>query len=113
VRKSAEVVIVGFTKGKGERSITFGALQIAERVGEELQYRGKVGTGYDDKTAKEIVSAMKVAGVVKSTTAKGKFVDASITTWINPIVLAEVSYSRLTPDTMFREPVFLRLRPDL
>jgi bifunctional non-homologous end joining protein LigD len=113
VRKSAEVVIVGYTKGKGERTITFGALQIAERVGNELIYRGKVGTGFDDKTAKEIISALGIAGKVKASFAKGKFVDASITTWVNPVVNAEVSYSRLTPDFMFREPVFLRLRPDL
>lgn len=113
VWQSAEVVIVGYTKGKGERGATFGALQIAERVGEELHYRGKVGTGYDDKTAKEIFSAAKAAGIAKSTSAKGKFVDASVTTWINPTVVAEVSFSRLTPDAMFREPVFLRLRPDL
>jgi DNA ligase D-like protein (predicted polymerase)/DNA ligase D-like protein (predicted ligase)/DNA ligase D-like protein (predicted 3'-phosphoesterase) len=113
VRQTAEVVIVGFTKGKGERSATFGALQIAERVGEELQYRGKVGTGYDEKTAKEIVSSVKASGTINLPTAKGKFVDASITTWINPTVVVEVSYSRLTPDAMFREPVFIRLRPDL
>jgi ATP-dependent DNA ligase len=40
-------------------------------------------------------------------------VDARITTWVEPGLIAEVSYSRLTPDAMFREPVFLRLRPDL
>ena len=43
----------------------------------------------------------------------GKIVDEKITTWIEPILMAELNYSRLTPDNMLREPVFLRLRPDL
>ena len=36
VRQSSECVIIGYTKGKGDRSQTFGALHIAERAGEEL-----------------------------------------------------------------------------
>jgi bifunctional non-homologous end joining protein LigD len=113
VRQTAEVVIIGYTKGKGEREVTFGALQIAERVGDELQYRGKVGTGFDEAMVKDIVKEMKKVQRIKKTTATGKFVDANITTWLEPVVLMEVSYSKFTPDRMFREPVFVRLRPDL
>jgi DNA ligase D-like protein (predicted ligase) len=113
VRQTAEVVIIGYTKGKGERAVTFGALQIAERVGDALEYRGKVGTGFDDAMVKDILKELKKAQPVKKTTAVGKFVDANITTWLEPIVLMEVSYSKFTPDRMFREPVFVRLRPDL
>jgi ATP-dependent DNA ligase len=103
VRQTAEVVIIGYTKGKGEREITFGALQIAERIGDELQYRGKVGTGFDDALIKDIVKEMKKAPKVKKTAAIGKFVDANITTWLEPVVLMEVSYSKFTPDRMFRK----------
>jgi DNA ligase D-like protein (predicted ligase)/DNA ligase D-like protein (predicted polymerase)/DNA ligase D-like protein (predicted 3'-phosphoesterase) len=113
VRQSAEVVVIGYTKGKGDRGQTFGALQIAERIGDELHYRGKVGTGFDDATIKEIVKTLKKVEEVKKTTAVGTFVDPKITTWLAPEVIAEVSYSKLTPDKMFREPVFIRLRPDL
>jgi bifunctional non-homologous end joining protein LigD len=113
VRQTSEVVIIGYTEGKGDRSRTFGALQIAERVGDELHYRGKVGTGFDDVTMKEILKVLKEAGEVKKTTAQGKFVDPKITTWIEPKVIAEVAYAQLTTDKMFREPVLVRLRPDL
>ncbi len=113
VRQSAEVVVIGFTKGKGDRGVSFGALQIAERVDGELVYRGKVGTGFDDKKIKEIVKQIGQLPALKATPAKGNFVDPRITTWIEPGLIAEVSYSRLTPDQMFREPVFLRMRPDL
>jgi bifunctional non-homologous end joining protein LigD len=113
IRQTAEVIIIGYTKGKGERAVTFGALQMAERVGEELQYRGKVGTGFDEAMTKEIVKELKKAATIKRTTAIGKFVDANITTWLEPVVIAEISYSKFTPDRMYREPVFVRLRPDL
>ena len=39
--------------------------------------------------------------------------DEKITEWITPALIAEISYSMLTTDKMFREPVFLRMRPDL
>jgi len=50
-----EVVIIGYNPGKGNRASAFGGLHIAEREGSELIYRGKVGSGFDDATLKEIL----------------------------------------------------------
>ena len=114
VRQSTECFIIGFTPGKGDRKTTFGALQIAEKVEDTLHYRGKVGTGFDDATMKEIGKQLKKKAIVKNHKLQGgRIVDEKITTWIEPSLMAEISYSRLTPDHMFREPVFIRLRPDL
>jgi len=113
VRSTAEVVVIGYTKGKGDRGSTFGALHIAERVKDELHYRGKVGTGFDDATMKDIFKALKEITEVKKPKVTGTLLDEKISTWLSPEVIAEVSYSKLTPDKMFREPVFVRLRPDL
>ena len=114
VRQGCDCIILGYTRGNGERGITFGALQIAEKKGEELHYRGKVGTGFDDDTIKEILSVLKKLKEIKKPALKGgKVVDDKITTWIEPLTIAEINYSKFTPDEMFREPVFVRLRPDL
>lgn len=114
VRQTAECVIIGFTQGKGDRSTTFGALQLAERKGDGLHYRGKVGTGFDDATMKGIVKDLqKLANKKKPSLKGGKIVDEKVTTWVEPKLMAELSYARLTQDEMFREPVFVRLRPDL
>ena len=113
-RQTVECFILGFTQGKGERKTTFGALQIAERIGEEFHYRGKVGTGFDEAMMKELKKKMdKLKESMAPSLKGGKIVDEKITTWIEPILMAELNYSRLTPDNMLREPVFLRLRPDL
>ncbi|MBL0743484.1 non-homologous end-joining DNA ligase [Chryseolinea lacunae] len=113
VRESAEVTVIGFTPGKGVRGQTFGALHIAERIGDTLHYRGKVGTGFDDATMKDITAVLKKVDVIKKPNVVGTVLDPKITTWLEPKTIAEVSYSKLTPDNMFREPVFIRLRPDL
>ena len=113
VRQSREVFVIGFTKGKGDRGNTFGALQIAEKEGDGLHYRGKVGTGFDDATIKEIMREMKKVKEGKNPFPRGKVVDEKTSTFLEPRLIAEVSYSRLTPDQIFREPVFIRLRPDI
>lgn len=113
IRQTCEVFIIGYTKGKGDRSITFGALHIAEKTGAELHYRGKVGTGFDDAIIKDIVKAMKNVERVKSPDVVGKVLDPRTSVWLIPKLIAEVSYSKLTPDKMFREPVFLKLRLDM
>ncbi len=113
-RQTVECFILGFTQGKGERKPTFGALQIAERIEGEFHYRGKVGTGFDGAMMNEIKKKMdKLKESMVPSLKGGKIVDEKITTWIEPILVAELNYSRLTPDNMLREPVFLRLRPDL
>jgi len=113
VRQSSECFIIGYTEGKGSRGQTFGALQIAEEVDGILNYRGKVGTGFDDLLMKEIFKELKKIKVIKRPDVVGKLLDEKISVWLQPALAVEISYSKLTPDKMFREPVFVRLRPDL
>lgn len=113
VRQTADCVIVGYTPGKGNRSKTFGALQIAEMKDNILHYRGKVGSGFDDNLMKEIIALLEDQEKSKKPVMKGgKVVDEKVTEWIVPTLVAEVSYAQLTRDEMYREPVFLRMRPD-
>jgi len=112
VRRTAECVVIGYTPGKGNRDQTFGALHIADKVGKELQYRGKVGTGFDDNMMKEVFQELKKLEKIK-TPVREKVLDEKVTIWIEPKLIVEISYSQLTPDKMYREPVFIRLRPDL
>jgi bifunctional non-homologous end joining protein LigD len=112
VRQTAECIIIGYTSGKGNRGTTFGALHIADKRGEELHYRGKVGSGFDDATMTEIGAELKKLDKIKKPISN-KVLDDKVTTWIEPKLFLEVSYSTLTPDKMYREPVFIRMRPDL
>lgn len=112
VRNTRECVILGYNPGKGERSITFGGLHIAERDGDTFLYRGKVGTGFDEATIKDIFRQIKALKEIKKPISD-KVMDEKISKWIEPKLIAEISYAMITKDRQFREPVFVRLRPDL
>ena len=111
-RNTADCVIVGYKEGQGQRSVLFGALHIMENRDSKLIYRGKVGTGFDDKRMKEILEAI-TPHVVEKKTFDDKTEDDKISTWCSPKVYCEIEYASITDNQTFREPVFVRLRPDL
>ncbi|MBK8292977.1 MAG: non-homologous end-joining DNA ligase [Flammeovirgaceae bacterium] len=112
VRNTRECYILGYNPGKGNRSQVFGGLHIAEKEGAEFIYRGKVGTGFDDNLIKEIYKQLKSLKEIKKP-IPGKVMDEKISIWVEPVLIAEISFSMITKDKQFREPVFVRLRPDL
>jgi DNA ligase D-like protein (predicted ligase) len=111
-RQTAECAIIGYTKGKGGRVAEFGALQLAVQSNKGLQYVGKVGTGFDTRLMKEIFEQLRNIKRVKRPINE-KPPDDAQTVWIETKVICEVQYASITKDGMLREPVFLRLRPDL
>jgi bifunctional non-homologous end joining protein LigD len=77
-----------------------------------FKYVGKVGTGFDSKMMKKIFEQIsKLKRVARP--VKEKPLDDAQTIWIKPKLICEVQYASITKDGMLREPVFLRLRPDL
>ena len=111
-RRTMDAVIVGYTKGKGDRAGAFGALHLAEQDGEGWKYLGKVGTGFDDRTLAAVAEEVKKLPAGKRP-FKERPVDDAVSVWVEPRLWAEVQYASVTPNGTLREPVFLRLRPDL
>jgi DNA ligase D-like protein (predicted polymerase)/DNA ligase D-like protein (predicted ligase)/DNA ligase D-like protein (predicted 3'-phosphoesterase) len=116
VRQTVEVAIIGYTKGKGDRKNHFGALQIAEKAEEGGQtswiYRGKVGSGFDQKTMAYVLESLSKIPQVPRVVEEKPSDDAN-TTWIQPDLFCELEYASITPNGTYREPVFIRLRPDI
>jgi ATP-dependent DNA ligase len=112
IRNTADCVVIGYNQGKGNRKDAFGGLHLAQWEGETLVYRGKVGTGFDDATIKDIFSRIKKLKEIRKP-VEGKVLDEKVSTWVEPKIMLEVTYASLTPDKNFREPVFVRLREDL
>jgi DNA ligase D-like protein (predicted ligase)/DNA ligase D-like protein (predicted polymerase)/DNA ligase D-like protein (predicted 3'-phosphoesterase) len=111
-RQTTDCIIIGYTKGKGNRANEFGALHLAQQDGDTLRYVGKVGTGFDAKVMKEIFSELKSLKQVKRP-VKEKPIDDSASTYIEPKLMCEVQYASWTKDRMLREPVFVKMRLDL
>ena len=110
-RRTIDCVIIGYTKGKGERESTFGALQLGLYKGKELVYVGKVGTGYNERTAKSILAELKDVNHGPRP-VKEKPIDDAQTVWLEPRLVCEVQYSSRVSTGNLREPVFVRMRPD-
>jgi bifunctional non-homologous end joining protein LigD len=111
-RQTIECLIIGYTKGTGDREKTFGALHIGQKENGTLKYTGKVGTGFNEVSLRDIFAQLKKLEVVKKI-LKEKLDDDSQSIWVDGKLICEVQYVSTTKEGLLREPVFLRLRPDL
>ncbi|MGZ8510252.1 MAG: DNA ligase D [Chitinophagaceae bacterium] len=119
--KRHEVVIGGFTQNVGS-SKTFSSLLAGLYDNGRLEYIGKIGTGFNDKTQKDILAKMK-----KLVTTKVPFTETpdvnkpsrfqhnppkANVTWLKPQLVCEVSYAEMTDDGVMRHPSFEGMRTD-
>ena len=111
-RQTMDCAIIGYTQGQGDRAATFGALHLAKIEADALQYVGKVGTGFDDRLLSEIAKELKRVAT-SGRPVEERPPDEASTTWIEPVLHCEVQYASITENGTLREPVFLRMRPDL
>jgi bifunctional non-homologous end joining protein LigD len=106
-----ELVIGGFTAPKGSRT-DFGALLLGYFRDGELQYAGKVGTGFDQEL---LGSLGRRLGELRRETAP--FADPSAirergVTWVAPELVAQIGFTEWTSAGRLRHPRFLGLRED-
>jgi bifunctional non-homologous end joining protein LigD len=108
---SAELVVGGFTKGKGSRE-PLGALLLGYWEGGRLKYAGHVGSGLDDAALAELRRRTQSLTRKSSPFAEKPPIHRP-TTWLEPRLVAEINFVESTPAGLLRAPVFLRLRDDV
>jgi bifunctional non-homologous end joining protein LigD len=121
VHKSQEVVIAGFTKNEGT-SKQFSSLLLGVYKDKQLQYVGKVGTGFNDQDQKEMMAQFKPLITDKSPFSELPDVNKpsrfrpnppqAKATWLKPELVCEVAFSEVTSDGVFRHPSFKGMRID-
>jgi DNA ligase D-like protein (predicted ligase) len=110
--RSQELVIGGWTPPKGSRE-ELGALLLGVYDADgALRYAGKVGTGFDRATLRDL--AARMAPLRRDTPP---FADADAirergATWVEPRLVAQVGFTEWTRDGRLRHPRFLGLRED-
>ncbi len=105
-----EAIIAGYTQGSGSRKY-FGALILASHNNKKLTYIGHTGTGFNQKSLKEMFDLLQPLVQDESPFAK-KIKTNMPVTWVKPELICEVKYSEITNDGKLRHPVFLHLRED-
>jgi bifunctional non-homologous end joining protein LigD len=114
LEREQEFVIGGYTAPtQGAARDHFGALLVGYYDDRgALRYAGKVGTGYTVPML--ALLARKLIPLRRSTSP---FVDApragaAATTWVKPVLVAQVRYNEMTEAGILRQPSFLGLRDD-
>jgi bifunctional non-homologous end joining protein LigD len=107
-----ELVVVGFTDPKGTRSV-LGALLLATYTGDELVYRGRVGTGFGEGSLGELHGKLAPLRDLQPRLAHAPVgAEARKVHWVKPELVAEVSFAGFTHDGLLRHATFLGLRDD-
>ena len=105
-----EMVIGGWLPGDGRLSGTVGSLLVGvhDGVGGPLRYSGRVGSGLDDRGRDALAKNL----VQRDASPFDPPVSVRNAVWVEPDVVAEVSFSEWTDDGVLRQPVFVALRED-
>jgi DNA ligase D-like protein (predicted ligase) len=106
-----ELVIGGFTAPRGTRE-EFGALLLGYYQGDQLRYAGKVGTGFDRATLRDMGARLRALRRADPPFASVPREAARGATWVEPELVAQVSFTEWTRDGRLRHPRFLGLRDD-
>lgn len=111
-RPSQEVVLVGWRPGQNGHGIGSVLVAVRPETGGPLVYAGRVGTGFNEAQLARL--APRLASIERDTpAAEGVPPDVvRIGRWVEPSLVAEVTYSDRTSAGILRQPVWLGLRED-
>jgi bifunctional non-homologous end joining protein LigD len=105
-----ELVLGGFTAPKGSRT-EFGALLVGYYDDGALRYAGKVGTGFDQATLRELGARLREHEQDESPFDGFKPVPPG-TRWVRPELVAQIGFAEWTRDGRLRHPRYIGLRED-
>jgi bifunctional non-homologous end joining protein LigD len=108
--QSQEAVIVGFTEPKGSRS-HFGSLLLAVKTKNKLTSIGNVGTGFTDRSLKELYQKLLPLRR-NSSPLDVPIKETPDITWVEPLLVCNIKFTEITEDGSVRHPVFQGLRVD-
>ena len=107
---SQEFAIGGYTDPQRSR-IGFGALLLGYFEGDELRYGGKVGTGFDQDTLRDLTARLRALERDGSPFV-GLGVPRKGVHFVDPVLVAQIGFSEWTREGQLRHPRFLGLRQD-
>jgi len=109
-QNAQEFVIGGFTDPQRSR-VGFGALLLGYFDDGDLVYAGKVGTGFDARTLRDLHDKLVRLETSRSPFSKGKPPGRGVH-WVQPRLVGQVAFSEWTRDGELRHPSYQGLRDD-
>ena len=111
--RTQEVVIGGWTEGRGAREDSLGALLLGLPAEGGLTYVGKVGTGFNAVARRELLGLLRPRARTTSPFAQRLSpADTALAHFVRPNVVGEVQFSEWTGGGRLRHPSWRGLRED-
>ncbi len=105
-----DAVVIGWTAPRRTRQY-FGALVLGLYDDRELKFIGSAGTGFDQKTQKDILGQLEKLKVTRSPLRNVPKLREHVE-WVRPEIVARIKYANWTEEDHLRAPVFLSIRKD-
>lgn len=111
--RTQEIVIGGWTEGRGERDGSLGALLLGVPDVGGLRYVGKVGTGFSAADRRDLLDDLRPLESPGSPfTSALPRADAPTAHFVRPELVGEVSFGEWTAAGRLRHPTWRGLRPE-
>ncbi|MGZ5484823.1 MAG: DNA ligase D [Nitrososphaeraceae archaeon] len=110
--KTQDCVIIGYTRGEGNRENYFGSLLLAVNDSQgKLRFVGHTGSGFDFLLLKQIYDKLQKMRIEKCPVEHVPYTNRD-PFWTEPELVAEIKFSNWTNEKIMRSPIFLGLRED-
>ena len=111
--KTQDCIVIGYTRGEGNREYYFGSLLLAiyDSSTSKLRFVGHTGSGFDFVQLDEVYTKLKAMRIEKCPIDHVPYTNRD-PIWIRPELVAEIKFSDWTEEKIMRAPIFLRFRED-
>ena len=110
--KTQDCVVIGYTRGEGNRENYFGSLLLAVYDNNsKFRFVGHTGSGFDFIQLDKIYKKLLAMRIDKCPIDYVPYTNRD-PTWIRPELVAEIKFSDWTSEKIMRAPIFLRFRED-
>jgi bifunctional non-homologous end joining protein LigD len=106
-----DCVVLGWTRGSGRRTSTFGALLVGAYDG-ELKWIGQVGTGFTDRMLEDLMARLEPLVRKDPPIPDPELRRMKGARFVEPQLVCEVEFLQMTSAGKLRAPSYKGLRPD-
>src|SRR5918995_6756111 len=111
--KAQDCVVIGYTRGEGNRGNYFGSLLLAafDPKNGKFRFVGHTGSGFDFVQLDKVYKKLQTMRIDKQPIDYVPYTNRD-PIWIRPELVAEIKFSSWTEEKIMRAPIFLRFRED-
>src|SRR5215210_3465414 len=106
-----DCVVIGYTRGEGNRKGVFGSLILAAKMNGKLRFVGHSGSGFGFDQLQETLKIMQPMIVNHCLIDNVPYVNRE-PVWLEPKLVVEVKFHGWTREKIMRAPIFVRFRDD-